>query len=86
METSALMALADFRGAEVGLVLTVSDHVFDTAWPNIFKTDTSRGTWRRRQRWWSRPRGFCWVVLSASEPGGEVRKMESGLGSRIESG
>ncbi len=39
METSALMALADFRGAEVGLVLTVSDHVFDTAWPNILKTD-----------------------------------------------
>jgi len=39
METSALMALADFRAAEVGLVLTVSDHVFDTEWPNIFKTE-----------------------------------------------
>jgi uridine phosphorylase len=39
METSALMALADFRKAEIGLLLTVSDHVFDNDWPNIFKSD-----------------------------------------------
>ncbi len=42
METSALMTLAEFRGADIGLLLTVSDHVFDPDWPNIFETDRYR--------------------------------------------
>ena len=39
METSALMTVAAVRGVDVGLVLTVSDHVFDPGWGNIFGTD-----------------------------------------------
>jgi len=39
METSALMILADVRGVDIGLILTVSDHMFDPAWGNIFGTD-----------------------------------------------
>ncbi len=39
METSALLTLAGVRGVEIGLILTVSDQVFDTAWPQIFHTD-----------------------------------------------
>ena len=38
METSALMILADVRGVDIGLILTVSDHVFDPAWGNVFGT------------------------------------------------
>ena len=39
METSAVMTLAAVRGVDIGLILTVSDHVFDSAWGNIFGTD-----------------------------------------------
>ena len=39
METSALMTVAAVRGVDVGLILTVSDHVFDPGWGNIFGTD-----------------------------------------------
>ncbi len=42
MEASALMTLAEFRGVNIGLLLTVSDHVFDPDWPNIFQTDRYR--------------------------------------------
>ena len=39
METSAVMTLAAVRGVDIGLILTVSDHVFDPAWGNVFGTD-----------------------------------------------
>jgi uridine phosphorylase len=39
METSALMTLAEYRGVDIGILLTVSDHVFDPDWQNIFGTD-----------------------------------------------
>ena len=39
METSAVMTVAAVRGVDVGLILTVSDHMFDSAWGNIFGTD-----------------------------------------------
>ena len=42
METSAVMTVAAVRGVDVGLILTVSDHVFDSAWGNIFGTDEYR--------------------------------------------
>ena len=42
MEASALMTLAELRGVDLGLLLTVSDHVFDPAWPNIFGSDQYR--------------------------------------------
>lgn len=38
METSAVMTVAAVRGIDVGLILTVSDHVFDPYWGNIFGT------------------------------------------------
>ncbi len=43
METSALMSVADFRGVDVGVLLTVSDHVFDSEWPNIFGSPEFKG-------------------------------------------
>ena len=39
MESSAAMTLAAVRGVDIGLILTVSDHVFDPGWGNIFGTD-----------------------------------------------
>ena len=42
METSAVMTLAAVRGVDIGLILTVSDHVFDPEWGNIFGTDEYR--------------------------------------------
>ncbi len=39
METSAVMTLAAVRGVDIGLILTVSDHMFDPGWGNIFGTD-----------------------------------------------
>ncbi|MBM4435853.1 MAG: nucleoside phosphorylase [Actinobacteria bacterium] len=42
MESSALMVVAEARGVDLGVLLTVSDHVFDPAWPNIFGTDPFR--------------------------------------------
>jgi uridine phosphorylase len=38
METSAVMTLAAVRGVDIGLILTVSDHVFDPGWGNVFGT------------------------------------------------
>jgi uridine phosphorylase len=38
METSALMTVAAVRGVDVGIILTVSDHIFDPHWGNIFGT------------------------------------------------
>lgn len=38
METSALMTVAAVRGVDVGIILTVSDHIFDPQWGNIFGT------------------------------------------------
>lgn len=42
METSAVMTLAAVRGVDIGLILTVSDHVFDPGWGNVFGTDEYR--------------------------------------------
>lgn len=42
MESSAAMTLAAVRGVDIGLILTVSDHVFDPGWGNIFGTDEYR--------------------------------------------
>ncbi len=42
MEASALMIVSEFRGAELGLILTVSDLVYRRDWPNIFGTDQYR--------------------------------------------
>ncbi|MCY4113374.1 MAG: nucleoside phosphorylase [Chloroflexi bacterium] len=42
METSAVLTLAAVRGVDIGMVLTVSDHVFDPGWGNIFGTDEYR--------------------------------------------
>lgn len=42
MEASAVMTLAAVRGVDIGLILTVSDHVFDPGWGNIFGTDEYR--------------------------------------------
>ena len=39
MEASALMIVTEFRGADLGLILTVSDLVYRRDWPNIFGTD-----------------------------------------------
>lgn len=39
MESSAAMTLAAVRDVDIGLILTVSDHVFDPGWGNIFGTD-----------------------------------------------
>ncbi len=36
MESSAVMTLAAVRGVDIGLILTVTDQVFDPAWGNIF--------------------------------------------------
>ena len=38
MEASALMIVTEFRGADLGLILTVSDLVYRRDWPNIFGT------------------------------------------------
>ena len=38
METSALMTVASVRGVDLGVILTVSDHVFDPKWSNVFGT------------------------------------------------
>ena len=42
MEASALMIVTEFRGADLGLILTVSDLVYRPDWPNIFGTDEYR--------------------------------------------
>ena len=42
MEASALMIVSEFRGADLGLILTVSDLVYRRDWPNIFGTDEYR--------------------------------------------
>ncbi len=42
MEASALMIVTEFRGADLGLILTVSDLVYRRDWPNIFGTDEYR--------------------------------------------
>ena len=42
MEASALMIVTEFRGADLGLILTVSDLVYHPDWPNIFGTDEYR--------------------------------------------
>ena len=42
METSALMIVSEFRGADLGMILTVSDLVYRRDWPNIFGTDEYR--------------------------------------------
>ncbi len=42
MEASALMIVSEFRGADLGLILTVSDLVYRRDWPNIFGTDKYR--------------------------------------------
>ena len=42
MEASALMIVSEFRGADLGLILTVSDLVYRGDWPNIFGTDEYR--------------------------------------------
>ncbi len=46
METSALMTLAEYRGVDIGILLTVSDHVFDPDWQNIFGTNEYRANCR----------------------------------------
>ena len=42
MEASALMIVTEFRGADLGMILTVSDLVYRRDWPNIFGTDEYR--------------------------------------------
>ncbi len=42
MEASALMIVTEFRGADLGLILTVSDLVYRPDWPNIFGTNEYR--------------------------------------------
>lgn len=42
MEASALMIVSEFRGADLGMILTVSDLVYRRDWPNIFGTDEYR--------------------------------------------
>ena len=42
MEASALMVVSEFRGADLGMILTVSDLVYRRDWPNIFGTDEYR--------------------------------------------
>ena len=42
MEASALMIVSEFRGVDLGLILTVSDLVYRRDWPNIFGTDEYR--------------------------------------------
>ena len=42
MEASALMIVTEFRGADLGLILTVSDLVYRRDWPNIFGTNEYR--------------------------------------------
>ena len=42
MEASALMIVTEFRGADLGMILTVSDLVYRRDWPNIFGTDEFR--------------------------------------------
>ena len=36
------MIVSEFRGADLGLILTVSDLVYRRDWPNIFGTDEYR--------------------------------------------
>ena len=36
------MIVTEFRGADLGLILTVSDLVYRRDWPNIFGTDEYR--------------------------------------------
>ena len=42
MEASALMIVTELRGADLGMILTVSDLVYRPDWPNIFGTDEYR--------------------------------------------
>ena len=42
MEASALMIVSEFRGTDLGMILTVSDLVYRRDWPNIFGTDEYR--------------------------------------------
>ena len=79
MESSALLTLAAVREVDVGILLTVSDHVFDPEWPNVFAHRSGVSTYVARRPSSSMQRVPYWraAVLQPRRPA------TSGSGARV---